>query len=144
MEGFRHVLNTWLVAQLVHFIIYACLMIWVWGDFSIAPLIVAFSFFFSISGYFLSAYAFKNLCRLKVPMLPKFLLWLIIMSLCIVVGVFLTSLFLFAYVFFFAMDFLLIPAIAAAIASACIRFRQFNLTVTFLNRESSINNYGNE
>ena len=139
MEKFKHVVNTWLLAQLMHFMFYASSLVWTGSNVSIAPLVLGFGFFFSIGGVLLCALCFPVLWQLQLPVLPKFLLWLVIMSLCIIVGVFLTCQLVLGYRLFFEMHFVLARGILAAVIAACIRFHQFRSAQVFNVEGTSVN-----
>jgi hypothetical protein len=138
MESFKHVSNTWLVAQLLYpFIFYGLIMIvgWEWADLSYAPLLVVCSFLFSLGGYVLCIFSFNVLWRIKLPIRQKFFLWMITMMVCILVGVYFVGLLFFEAGIFVEMLILVVPGLVAAILAACIRFKQFVSTVNYLNEE---------
>jgi len=138
MESFKHVSNTWLLAQLIHpFIFYGFMAIADgWTDFTYIVLLVVFSFLFSLGGYVLCIFSFHLISRINLSISQKFFFWLVAMMLCIGAGLYLTCVLLFESQLFMEIIFLIVPGMIAAVIAACIRFKQFVSTIHFLSEES--------
>jgi hypothetical protein len=138
--SFKHVTNTWLVAQLIHpFMFYGFIVIigWDWIDFSYVPLLLFFGFFFSLGGYMFCALLFQLICLIRLSIGQKFFLWIITMMISIMAGAYLTCLLLFNSKTFFEIILLIVPGLLAAVIAASIWFKQFFSVVDFLSEDYS-------
>lgn len=133
MNTFKHVTNTWLVAQLFYpsvFYIYMGISKRVWEvDVQLITLVIPFSFVFSICSYFLCILFFNLVKSTKLPFNWKFYLWIIMVCFSIPLGIYFTCGFLGDFGFFFEIKFFFIPGIIGAILSILFRYEQFVLTI---------------
>ena len=135
MESFKHVSNTWLVAQMINPLVFYSfsLIVWPdWPDIYYIPLYLVFSFLFSLAGYVLCILSFHFLYRLKFKVYKLFFVWIVVMSICLVLGLYFTCLIFFDSRTFFELRWLFAPGILSAIVAACLRFKQFISTIDFL------------
>jgi hypothetical protein len=143
MESFKHVSNTWLVAQMINPLVFYGFtsIVWQdWADIYFIPLLLFFSFLFSLGGYVFCILSFNLLWRLKFSDYKLFLVWIVTMSICIVMGIYFTCLILLDFRTFFEIRLLVIPGIVSAIMAACIRFKYFISTINFLREDYYSNN----
>lgn len=141
MEGFKHVSNTWLVAQIINpFIIWISIMSFGCEliDVSFALLVLVFGFLFSVPGYLLCILLFKLISGLNFSIRLKFFIWLLAMTACIIAGVFIICIVFFNAISFRDFEPFVGFGIASAILAACIRFKQFASTIIYLNCEPDL------
>ena len=135
MESFKHVSNTWLVAQMINPLIFCAFALIVWPDLLdvyYIPLFLVFSFLFSLAGYVLCILSFNFLYRLKLSASKLFFVWIGVMSVCVVLGIYLACIVILDSRTFFELKWLFAPGILSAIVAACLRFNQFISTIDFL------------
>lgn len=121
MKAFRYVVYTWLLAHLIHSIVF--LLIGFGGEFFL-PFIIA-SFLFSIPSFLICLLFIQILPAIKVPVVANFFIWSLLVytaiaaSFCSVGLLFGDMNFLFEDVQF------VLPSFIAATLALLIRFNQF-------------------
>ena len=125
MKVFNHVFQTWLLAQLFHFIIFSCYFSFILHDpLSIGALVslLAGAFIISSPCLFISFFLLNMLLRFKVPTVVGFMIWQLLAIGSIVINIFFFSILVgethLDWKFIF-------PSFIAAFLSILIRFTAF-------------------
>jgi hypothetical protein len=128
MKSIKHITNTWLLTVLGFpwlFILYFAAIYRSAPPLDVVPTVFFFSLILSSGGYVLCLFFFQAIRLLEISTGLKFLIWIVVMEACIVLGSYLMCGIFFDFSFFASVkEFLLIACITAALV-ALIRFEQF-------------------
>ena len=129
MKSLLHVTSTWMLAQLIHPVLFLNFVSLIDGDPSLVPLarISLYSFIFSIPAYWLCLFFFRPIRLMQLPELAKVVLWKGLTALSIVISLFLVCAVFFSLEFFPTILFFAIPAIASSWFAILVRYQQFRL-----------------
>lgn len=128
MKAFKHVGYTWLLAQLIHPLIFYCFTLLNSGwEVDIGSLLSFFigSFLISLPAFILCLLFINIVPVLKISVTGNFIIWLALASTSIFINVVLLILLLGDTRLFLTEWDLFFPSLIAAIVSILIRYRQF-------------------
>jgi hypothetical protein len=128
MRSVKHITNTWLLTVFSFpwiYILYFAAVYRTAPPVEAVPFMFLFSLLISSGGYVLCLFFFQPIRLLDIATGWKFLIWIIVMEACIVLGTYLVFAIFFDFsLFVTAKEFLVIACVTAAMV-ALIRFEHF-------------------
>jgi hypothetical protein len=127
MNTFKHVSNTWLLAQLVHPLVFIAGLMPVGGIVDVYMFFVLYilGFIFSLPAYLLCLAFFGSILQMPYDPLVKLFIWCLASVACVITGFFLICLaFLDVRAFMEGFVFI-IPGCVATVIAVLLRYKQF-------------------
>jgi hypothetical protein len=123
----KFVLNTWLLAQAIHPILFHFWLLSDGSDFDLGEHLqwALLVFIFTAPGFVLCVSLINPICKLNVAKSTRFFIWLVVTVLSVPVTIFFIAVLFGGLSFFFALVNFLLPGCLSAALATGVRYRQF-------------------